>query len=100
MPIPCGMLMPIFVVGAAFGRLFGEIISTTFPEGIPGGTDQPIFPGIYSVVGAAALSGSITHSVSVAVICCEMTGQYIFIIPLMVSHYLILCTAEILDTPP
>lgn len=28
--------MPTFVVGAAFGRLFGEFISTIFPEGIPG----------------------------------------------------------------
>uniref|UniRef100_A0A914Y9N8 Chloride channel protein n=1 Tax=Panagrolaimus superbus TaxID=310955 RepID=A0A914Y9N8_9BILA len=85
MPIPCGMFMPIFVVGAAYGRLFGEIVSAIFPEGIPGGTDQPIFPGIYAVVGAAALSASITHSVSVAVICCEMTGQYIYIIPLMLA---------------
>ena len=77
--------MPVFVVGAAYGRLFGEIVSAIFPEGIPGGTDQPIFPGIYAVVGAAALTASITHSVSVAVICCEMTGQYIYIIPLMVN---------------
>lgn len=26
---------------------------------------QPIFPGIYAVVGAAALTGAVTHSVSV-----------------------------------
>ena len=45
---------------------------------------QPIFPGIYAVVGAAALTGAITHSVSVAMICCEITGQLIYIIPLMV----------------
>lgn len=83
MPIPCGMFMPQFVVGAAFGRLIGEIISTIFPNGIPG-SDQPIFPGVYAVVGAAALTGAITHSVSVAMICCEITGQLIYIIPLMV----------------
>ncbi|KAI6191212.1 Chloride channel protein 2 [Aphelenchoides bicaudatus] len=85
MPIPCGMFMPTFVVGAAFGRLFGEFISTLFPEGIPGGTDHPIFPGIYAVVGAAALTGAITKSVSVAVICCELTGQLVFLIPLMLA---------------
>lgn len=45
------MFMPMFVVGAAFGRLMGEIIAVIFPDGIPGGTDQPIFPGIYAVVG-------------------------------------------------
>lgn len=64
--------MPTFVVGAAFGRLFGEIVSTLFPDGLSGGTDHPIFPGIYAVVGAAALTGAITKSVSVAVICCEV----------------------------
>ncbi|KAL7074019.1 hypothetical protein ACQ4LE_006756, partial [Meloidogyne hapla] len=85
MPIPCGMFMPLFVVGAAFGRLIGEIISSIFPDGIPGGTDQPIFPGIYAVVGAASLTGAITHSVSVAMICCEITGQLIYIIPLMIA---------------
>ncbi|KAF7638745.1 Chloride channel protein [Meloidogyne graminicola] len=85
MPIPCGMFMPLFVVGAAFGRLIGEIIATIFPDGIPGGTDQPIFPGIYAVVGAASLTGAITHSVSVAMICCEITGQLIYLIPLMIA---------------
>jgi hypothetical protein len=30
----------MFVVGAAFGRLMGEIIAAFFPDGIPGGTDQ------------------------------------------------------------
>ncbi|KAH7680102.1 CBN-CLH-4 protein, partial [Aphelenchoides avenae] len=85
MPIPCGMFMPTFVVGAGFGRLIGEIVAVIFPEGMPGGTDQPIFPGINAVVGAAALTGAITHSVSVAMICCEFTGQLIYIIPLMVA---------------
>ncbi|KAI3415891.1 Chloride channel protein 2 [Globodera pallida] len=58
MPIPCGMFMPLFVVGAAFGRLMGEIVSSMFPDGISNGTDQPIFPGIYAVVGAAALTAN------------------------------------------
>lgn len=85
MPIPCGMFMPTFVVGAAVGRAIGEFVSVLYPDGIPGGTDQPIFPGVYAVVGAAALSGAISHSVSVAMICCEMTGQLVYLIPLMVS---------------
>ncbi|KAI6210700.1 Chloride channel protein 2 [Aphelenchoides besseyi] len=86
MPIPCGMFMPLFVCGAAFGRLFGEIISTMFPDGIYyGRTDQPIFPGLYSVVGAAALTGAVSKSMSTAVICCELTGQLMFLIPLMVA---------------
>ena len=87
MPIPCGMFMPMFVVGAAFGRLVGEMVASVYPNGIPhdGILEQPIFPGIYAVVGAAALTGAITHSVSVAMICCEITGQLIYLIPLMIA---------------
>ena len=45
--------MPLFVVGAAFGRLCGEIVANAFPNGIPNdaGVGQPVFPGIYAVVG-------------------------------------------------
>uniref|UniRef100_A0A1I7S0E5 Chloride channel protein n=1 Tax=Bursaphelenchus xylophilus TaxID=6326 RepID=A0A1I7S0E5_BURXY len=85
MPIPCGMFMPTFVVGAAIGRGVGEFVSVMYPDGMPGGTDQPIFPGVYAVVGAAALSGAVSHSVSVAMICCEMTGQLVYLIPLMIA---------------
>ena len=47
------MFMPLFVVGAAFGRLCGEIVANAFPNGIPNdaGVGQPVFPGIYAVVG-------------------------------------------------
>lgn len=41
---------------------------------------------MFVFVGAAALTGGITHSVSVAMICCEITGQLIYIIPLMVCN--------------
>lgn len=45
--------MPVFVVGAAVGRLFGEIMAANFPNGIRGEATQIlIYPGIYSVVGA------------------------------------------------
>lgn len=47
-----------------------------FPNGVRyGGTINPIIPGGYSVVGAAAFAGSVTHTVSVGVIVFEMTGQ-------------------------
>jgi H+/Cl- antiporter ClcA len=47
------MFMPMFVVGAAFGRLCGELVASAYPDGIPNdaGIEQPIFPGIYAVVG-------------------------------------------------
>lgn len=48
--IPCGIVTPIFAIGAAAGRLFGEIIS------FMGGGSQ--IAGGYAVVGAASPQAS------------------------------------------
>ncbi|VDK17893.1 unnamed protein product, partial [Anisakis simplex] len=86
LPIPAGIFMPVFVVGAAIGRLAGELIAFYFPNGIRGtSTQTPIYPGIYSVVGAAAFCGSVTHTVSVAIIAFEMTGQLLHIVPVTMA---------------
>uniref|UniRef100_A0A672PCZ6 Chloride channel protein 1-like n=1 Tax=Sinocyclocheilus grahami TaxID=75366 RepID=A0A672PCZ6_SINGR len=86
MPIPSGAFMPVFVLGAAFGRLVGEIMATLFPHGILfDGILYRIIPGGYAVIGAAALTGAVTHTVSTAVICFELTGQISHILPMMVA---------------
>lgn len=41
--------------------------------------------GGYAVVGAAAFSGAVTHTVSVGVIVFEMTGQITHIVPVMIA---------------
>ncbi|KRZ89818.1 Chloride channel protein 1 [Trichinella sp. T8] len=52
LPIPCGVYMPVFVIGAAFGRLLGEAMTVAFPEGLRNdGEVSPIIPGAYAVVG-------------------------------------------------
>jgi len=38
-----------------------------------------------SPTGAAALTGAVTHTVSTAVICFELTGQISHILPMMVA---------------
>ncbi|VDM50963.1 unnamed protein product [Toxocara canis] len=86
LPVPAGIFMPVFVVGAAVGRLFGEVMAFSFPYGIRGKAAQIlIYPGIYSVVGAAAFAGAVTHTVSVAIITFEMTGQLLHTVPIMVA---------------
>ncbi|KAL7381227.1 hypothetical protein ABVT39_002423 [Epinephelus coioides] len=86
MPIPSGAFMPVFILGAAFGRLVGEIMATLFPHGIVfDGILYRIIPGGYAVIGAAALTGAVTHTVSTAVICFELTGQISHILPMMVA---------------
>ncbi|XP_070561651.1 chloride channel protein 2-like isoform X2 [Ptychodera flava] len=86
MPVAHGIFMPVFIVGAAFGRFVGEAMAAWFPEGFwQGGEHATIIPGGYAVVGAAALSGAVTHTVSTSVIVAEMTGQITHILPVMVA---------------
>ncbi|XP_018409307.1 PREDICTED: chloride channel protein 1 [Nanorana parkeri] len=86
MPIPCGAFMPVFVLGAAFGRIVGELMAFLFPNGILfDGIVYQILPGGYAVIGAAALTGAVTHTVSTAVICFELTGQISHILPMLFS---------------
>ncbi|TSK34827.1 Chloride channel protein 1 [Bagarius yarrelli] len=86
MPIPSGAFMPVFILGAAFGRIVGEIMATLFPNGILfDGIVYRILPGGYAVIGAAAMTGAVTHTVSTAVICFELTGQISHILPMMVA---------------
>uniref|UniRef100_A0A8C6LUH8 Chloride channel protein 2 n=1 Tax=Nothobranchius furzeri TaxID=105023 RepID=A0A8C6LUH8_NOTFU len=98
MPVPCGAFMPVFLIGAAFGRLVGEIMAAMFPDGIHvDGSVYPIVPGGYAVVGAAALSGAVTHTVSTAVIVFELTGQISHILPVMIAVILANAVAQALQ---
>lgn len=86
LPIPAGVFVPVFCCGAAFGRLVGESMSAWFPEGIRSGdVVRKIVPGGYAVVGAAALSGSVTRTISTSVIVFELTGQISHVLPAVVA---------------
>ncbi|NXG44560.1 CLCN2 protein, partial [Psilopogon haemacephalus] len=97
-PVPCGAFMPVFVIGAAFGRLVGESMAAWFPDGIHTNSNTyRIVPGGYAVVGAAALSGAVTHTVSTAVIVFELTGQISHILPVMIAVILANAVAQSLQ---
>ncbi|XP_010789113.1 chloride channel protein 1-like, partial [Notothenia coriiceps] len=66
MPIPSGAFMPVFILAS-------------FTHSLPS-SPHPI-----SLTGAAALTGAVTHTVSTAVICFELTGQISHILPMMVA---------------
>ncbi|VDP22240.1 unnamed protein product [Heligmosomoides polygyrus] len=85
LPIPAGIFMPVFVIGASFGRLMGESMAVLFPDGIRSNRTIGIYPGVYAVVGAASFCGSVTHTISVAVIVFELTGQLMHILPVMIA---------------
>ena len=75
--LSCGVYTPLFVLGAAYGRLIGEIIAYFVPN--------EIAPLSYAVVGAAAVCGSATHTISTAVIIVELTGQFHLLLPILLS---------------
>ncbi|CAD5212754.1 unnamed protein product [Bursaphelenchus okinawaensis] len=84
LPIPSGSFGPSFTIGAAFGRFVGEALAYTVGN-FRGTTGHGIYPGGYAVVGAAAFSGGVTHTISVAVIMFELTGQLVYILPVMIA---------------
>uniref|UniRef100_A0A1I7SES9 Chloride channel protein n=1 Tax=Bursaphelenchus xylophilus TaxID=6326 RepID=A0A1I7SES9_BURXY len=83
--VPSGIFIPAFVNGAVGGRMLGELMALIFPNGIRGPDGPQIYPGLYAVVGAAAYTGAVTHSLSIAVIVCETTGQLGPLLPVLIA---------------
>ncbi|XP_066838227.1 chloride channel protein ClC-Kb-like isoform X2 [Anser cygnoides] len=86
LPLPAGYFMPIFIYGAAIGRLTGEVVASLFPHGLRvEATTHPIVPGGYALAGAAAFSGAVTHSISTALLVCEATGHLAHVLPVVLA---------------
>ncbi|XP_076086731.1 chloride channel protein 2-like isoform X3 [Mytilus galloprovincialis] len=86
LPIPAGVFVPVFMVGAGFGRLIGEAMAAWFPLGLAAaGLVHKIVPGGYAITGAASLAGSVTRTISTSVIVFELTGQISHVLPVVVS---------------
>uniref|UniRef100_W5MMQ1 Chloride channel K n=1 Tax=Lepisosteus oculatus TaxID=7918 RepID=W5MMQ1_LEPOC len=86
MPMPAGYFMPVVIYGAAIGRFVGEVVAYLFPEGMQSeGILSPINPGGYSLAGAAAFSGAVTHTLSPALLVFEMTGQIAHVLPVVLA---------------
>lgn len=75
-PVPCGIFIPTFTAGATLGRLYGYIL---------GKVGSTAHIGVYAVVGAAALTSSVTHTLSVAVIVFELTGDMHYMLPMLIA---------------
>jgi len=86
LPVSAGLYAPVLALGGAIGRIFGEVSLVIFdllPSTIFGGTY--IVPGGYAVVGAAAFAAAVTHTQSTAVVIFELTGQFQYVLPVLVS---------------
>ncbi|XP_032935437.1 chloride channel protein ClC-Ka isoform X2 [Catharus ustulatus] len=73
-------------LGAAIGRLVGEVVALLFPRGLYSeGPPRPIIPAGYALAGAAAFSGSVTHAVSTSLLVCEATGHMGHVLPTVLA---------------
>jgi len=78
--IPSGLFVPSLLSGAAFGRLFGNLVYKISPTG------QFAFSNTYSLIGAASVLGGMARmTISLTVILLECTGNEEYVLPLMIS---------------
>lgn len=94
--IPAGLFIPSLAMGAIIGRIVGigmEQLVFSYHDALPwffeGKCSQEescITPGLYAMVGAAAVLGGVTRmTVSLVVIMFELTGGVRYIVPLMAA---------------
>ena len=96
MKVPAGLFIPSLCMGAIVGRVVGigmEQFVFSYHDALPwffeGKCSQDescITPGLYAMVGAAAVLGGVTRmTVSLIVFMFELTGGVRYIVPLMAA---------------
>jgi H+/Cl- antiporter ClcA len=88
--VPGGLFTPSLALGALLGGVLGMAWSWIWP-GVP--------PGLYAVVGAAAMLAATTHGpISAVVLVMELTGRdRSFILPLLIAVVTATVVARTLD---
>ncbi|KAJ1917327.1 hypothetical protein H4219_003287 [Mycoemilia scoparia] len=91
--VPAGIFMPSMGIGAGIGRAIGMIVQhwhITNPQAAIFSSCPAdvvcVTPGVYALVGAAALLASTTRmTATVVVVMFELTGALIYVLPIMVA---------------
>eukprot|EP01061_Rhynchopus_euleeides_P041402 TRINITY_DN71_c3_g1_i1.p1 TRINITY_DN71_c3_g1~~TRINITY_DN71_c3_g1_i1.p1 ORF type:complete len:784 (+),score=288.88 TRINITY_DN71_c3_g1_i1:69-2420(+) len=91
--VPAGLFIPSLFIGACLGRVVGILVQSAY-EASPDsgvfsechGMEFCIIPGVYSIVGAAAVLGGVTRmTLSLVVIIFELTGGLEYLVPVMLA---------------
>lgn len=81
-PVPGGIFTPTFTIGAVFGQLYVSSLRRVL---LFFGINNYIqYRGVYSILGAAAMTASVTRTISVAMIVLELNGHLSHAVPCMV----------------
>jgi H+/Cl- antiporter ClcA len=77
--VPSGLFVPSLLLGAAFGRLYGQMMQTLLNLSLSQA-------GVYSLIGSAAMLGGMARmTISITVIMIEATNDYSYGLPLMLT---------------
>ncbi|CAM9140385.1 unnamed protein product [Phaeothamnion confervicola] len=82
-PLPVGLFSPVFLMGSAIGRVFGETLR--YLETYYGLQHINFAPWEFAVIGSAAFSAGVTRAVSTAIIVFELSGENHLRLPLGVA---------------
>lgn len=84
--VPAGLFVPSLFIGACIGRITGSLLcllDDNYYKWTP--DDYRIEPGVYAMVGAAAVLGGVCRvTISLVVIMFELTGALEYIVPFMI----------------
>ncbi|CDS39531.1 H:Cl exchange transporter 7 [Echinococcus multilocularis] len=77
--VPCGLFIPSLLLGAAWGRVTGELLYGFSPQNFPD-------PSKFALIGAAAQLGGIVRMIaSLTVVLVEATGNVILGLPVLIT---------------
>ncbi|KAH9812858.1 chloride channel, partial [Melampsora americana] len=109
---PAGIFIPSLSIGAMLGRILGFIVEYAFYlfpnfglfhqcliDQTEGFGKACVLPGVWSMVGSAAMLAGVTRStVSLVVIVMELTGSLVHILPIAISVLVAKTTADAIES--
>ena len=81
-PIPGGVYAPALATGAVIGQLYASVLIKVLS--FYGIKNYIQYRGVYAIMGSAAYAGSVTRTLSTAIIVLELNGNLSHSVPLMI----------------
>eukprot|EP00937_MAST-01D_sp_MAST-1D-sp2_P000698 g698.t1 len=94
LPVPAGVFIPSFALGAVLGRFVALVFDL-----VPFLRHEGLDAGAFAVVGAGAMAGGVTRTISASVLTLEMTGRFDHALPSFIAVFVAMWVSEQLKTP-
>lgn len=100
-----GLVVPSLVIGAAFGRLYGQFlwfiaVRGTGAERSYRSSQAWMDPGVFALIGAGAFfSGTSRMTMSICVIMVELSSELHYLLPVMVAIVMAKTVADLISEP-